>query len=434
MTGPVTPRSHACQAGRFAVHRLWTKEKSYGSVCDAPVANRWTRRLGPDPCSATGRSCASPSRLRRPRRRAALPARRLRDRRPARHRRSSPASASPAPCWRPPSSAVRLPRLRHHGRRRPPGRRRRPALGAARRASTACGSRCCSAPCWPSSPPSLGRAARRGVRRLGRGDAVRRRPTCGSRARASPRCSSCSPATGVLRGLQDTRTPLVVATSGPWPTSRSTVTLVYGAGLGIAGSASGTVTSPRSAWPWRLTASWSRARAGAHGASLRPARRGRSGPRPRPAYRCWSAPLALRAALLAATSVAAAARHRRRRRAPGRVHRLDPARARARRPGHRRPGDRRPQPRRRRRRRRPGRRPPDDAVGLVSGVAARRRRHRAAAAVRAAVHPRRRRARRCCRRCWWWPPVPAGRGVVFVLDGVLIGAGDGRYLALARAS
>ncbi len=46
--------------------------------------------------------------------------------------------------------------------------------------------------------------------------------------------------TGVLRGLQDTRTPLVVALIG-FPTNVIlNVTLVYGAGLGIAGSAWGT--------------------------------------------------------------------------------------------------------------------------------------------------------------------------------------------------
>ena len=33
--------------------------------------------------------------------------------------------------------------------------------------------------------------------------------------------------------------------------------------------------------------------------------------------------------------------------------------------------------------------------------------------------------------CWWWPRDDTAAGVVFVLDGVLIGAGDGRYLALA---
>ncbi|MFH8567612.1 MATE family efflux transporter [Streptomyces sp. NPDC017993] len=48
-------------------------------------------------------------------------------------------------------------------------------------------------------------------------------------------------ATGVLRGLQDTRTPLYVAIGGFSANAALNVALVYGAGLGIAGSAWGTV-------------------------------------------------------------------------------------------------------------------------------------------------------------------------------------------------
>jgi putative MATE family efflux protein len=48
-------------------------------------------------------------------------------------------------------------------------------------------------------------------------------------------------ATGVLRGLQDTRTPLVVAVIGNLGNIVLNVALVYGAGLGIAGSALGTL-------------------------------------------------------------------------------------------------------------------------------------------------------------------------------------------------
>ncbi|MGW5123674.1 MATE family efflux transporter [Streptomyces sp. NPDC004069] len=47
--------------------------------------------------------------------------------------------------------------------------------------------------------------------------------------------------TGVLRGLQDTRTPLYVAVAGFVANAVLNVGLVYGAGLGIAGSAWGTV-------------------------------------------------------------------------------------------------------------------------------------------------------------------------------------------------
>lgn len=48
-------------------------------------------------------------------------------------------------------------------------------------------------------------------------------------------------ATGVLRGLQNTRTPLYVAVAGFLANAVLNVVLVYGAGLGIAGSAWGTV-------------------------------------------------------------------------------------------------------------------------------------------------------------------------------------------------
>ncbi|MFB9376065.1 MATE family efflux transporter [Kineococcus gynurae] len=47
-------------------------------------------------------------------------------------------------------------------------------------------------------------------------------------------------ATGVLRGLQDTRTPLVVAATGAGVNVLLNLALVYGAGWGIAGSAAGT--------------------------------------------------------------------------------------------------------------------------------------------------------------------------------------------------
>ena len=48
-------------------------------------------------------------------------------------------------------------------------------------------------------------------------------------------------ATGVLRGLQDTRTPLVVAAMGAVSNAVLNLVLVYGVGLGVAGSALGTV-------------------------------------------------------------------------------------------------------------------------------------------------------------------------------------------------
>ncbi|MEX2290488.1 MAG: MATE family efflux transporter [Mycobacteriales bacterium] len=48
-------------------------------------------------------------------------------------------------------------------------------------------------------------------------------------------------ATGILRGLQDTRTPLLVAAAGAAANLVLSIGLVHGAGMGIAGSALGTV-------------------------------------------------------------------------------------------------------------------------------------------------------------------------------------------------
>lgn len=56
-----------------------------------------------------------------------------------------------------------------------------------------------------------------------------------------PAMLSVLAATGVLRGLQDTRTPLYVAIAGFVGNAALNAGLVYGAGLGIAGSAWGTV-------------------------------------------------------------------------------------------------------------------------------------------------------------------------------------------------
>jgi putative MATE family efflux protein len=50
-------------------------------------------------------------------------------------------------------------------------------------------------------------------------------------------------ATGLLRGLQDTRTPLVVATAGFAANAGLNAVFIYGFGWGIAGSAAGTITA-----------------------------------------------------------------------------------------------------------------------------------------------------------------------------------------------
>ncbi|MGC2996845.1 MATE family efflux transporter [Streptomyces sp. G35A] len=75
-------------------------------------------------------------------------------------------------------------------------------------------------------------------------------------------------ATGVLRGLQDTRTPLYVAIAGFIANGVLNVGLVYGAGLGIAGSAWGTVIAQCGMAAVYLVVVLRGARR--HGASLRP--------------------------------------------------------------------------------------------------------------------------------------------------------------------
>ncbi|MEU6483324.1 MATE family efflux transporter [Streptomyces sp. NPDC046887] len=75
-------------------------------------------------------------------------------------------------------------------------------------------------------------------------------------------------ATGVLRGLQDTRTPLYVAIAGFTANAALNVALVYGAGLGIAGSAWGTVIAQCGMAAAYLVVVVRGARR--HGASLRP--------------------------------------------------------------------------------------------------------------------------------------------------------------------
>ncbi|WP_328547460.1 MATE family efflux transporter [Streptomyces platensis] len=75
-------------------------------------------------------------------------------------------------------------------------------------------------------------------------------------------------ATGVLRGLQDTRTPLYVAVGGFSANTALNIGLVYGAGLGIAGSAWGTVLAQCGMAAAYLVVVVRGARR--HGATLRP--------------------------------------------------------------------------------------------------------------------------------------------------------------------
>jgi putative MATE family efflux protein len=79
-------------------------------------------------------------------------------------------------------------------------------------------------------------------------------------------------ATGVLRGLQDTRTPLLVAVVGNGLNIVFNVVLVYGLGLGIAGSAIGSVLAQVISAAWFLVVVVRAARE--HDAPLSPDRAG----------------------------------------------------------------------------------------------------------------------------------------------------------------
>lgn len=109
-------------------------------------------------------------------------------------------------------------------------------------------------------------------------------------------------ATGVLRGLQDTRTPLYVAIGGFAANGALNAGLVYGAGLGVAGSAWGTVIAQ---WGMALVYLVVVVRgARRHGASLRPDAAGiRAGAQA--GVPLLVRTLSLRAVLMIATAVAA---------------------------------------------------------------------------------------------------------------------------------
>jgi len=109
-------------------------------------------------------------------------------------------------------------------------------------------------------------------------------------------------ATGVLRGLQNTRTPLYVAIAGFVANGVLNVALVYGAGLGIAGSAWGTVIAQCGMAVVYLVVVVRGARR--HGASLRPDAAGIRASA-RAGVPLLVRTLSLRAILMIATAVAA---------------------------------------------------------------------------------------------------------------------------------
>ncbi|WP_030206820.1 MATE family efflux transporter [Streptomyces bikiniensis] len=109
-------------------------------------------------------------------------------------------------------------------------------------------------------------------------------------------------ATGVLRGLQDTRTPLYVAIGGFAANGALNLGLVYGAGLGVAGSAWGTVIAQCGMAVAYLVVVVRGARR--HGASLRPDASGIRASA-RAGVPLLVRTLSLRAVLMIATAVAA---------------------------------------------------------------------------------------------------------------------------------
>ena len=234
-------------------------------------------------------------------------------------------------------------------------------------------------------------------------------------------------ATGLLRGLQDTRTPLWVAGIGFAVNIALNYVFIYVLGWGIAGSAWGTVVAQ---WGmvlvYLVVVGRHAAREGAspwphHAGVLRGARSGGW---------LFLRTASLRAALLLATWAATSLGSDELAAFQVAMTHLLHDRVRARRARDRRAGARRARARRRRRR--------AGARGAASLPAVgRRRRSRASerwSSRRRGCCPPCSRARPRCRRCC--PPTlvvlglsaPLG-GLVFVLDGVLIGAGDARYLA-----
>ena len=236
--------------------------------------------------------------LRRARRRAAV--------RPGRHRRRRATSARrelagrrrsrPRSC----SSAHALCIFLAYGttaRRRPAARRRRGARRRPTRRSRACGWRRCSARCWrcvgwPLAPALVVAASAARARSPST-------PCCtsGSRCSGLPALLGVLAGTGYLRGLQDTRTPLVVAlgSAARQPRRRGRPRSTASAS---ASARPRSRRSPRSGARPRSTCARSGDRSGASGSAVGPTRRRcggcsssparwSSGPRPCAARSCW---------------------------------------------------------------------------------------------------------------------------------------------------
>ena len=288
--------------------------------------------------------------------------------------------------------------------------------------------------CWPRTTRRC-RNARRGLAsRTLAGIAVRafrrRRRLCRDLFADQPARNSgdaaCPGGHRRCKGLQDTRTPLLVAVAGAVGNVVLNLALVYGLGLGIAGSALGTVIaqamSPgvRSGGGTRGTAASGSARPDWAGVRPRSVPECRSWCEP---WRCGSRWSSQRPS--PRPSVRQSWRPTRSRSPPGRCSPSFSTRSRSR------PGSGRARAGRRRRRR--------GAIGHPAhGLVGRPRRRRAGGAgrrdgpaVRAPIHLRPGGSHAPHRGAGCGRAMQPAAGWVFVLDGVLIGAGDGRYLALA---
>ena len=180
-----------------------------------------TSRRGP--ALRPGDRPAGGARPGRARRRAAVPARRHRHRRAPRH----PPAGRPGGGRRGAHRGVQrlqLPRLLHDRRGRPPARRRATARRRRRAsASTAAGSRSGSGVVLTVLGLALAPRDRRRDGRIGTTSPRTRSPTSASASSARPRCLLALAGTGYLRGMQDTSTTLViaVAANGAEPRARA---------------------------------------------------------------------------------------------------------------------------------------------------------------------------------------------------------------------
>ena len=261
------------------------------------------------------------------------------------------------------------------------------------------------------------------------------RPTSRSPSSAPPRCWSCSPRPACCADCRTRVRRCWSRSSATASTSCSTSLLVYGLDLGIAGSAIGSVLAQVVSAAWLVAVVVRASREHGAPADARPPRH----PRRRARRRRPRHPHAHPARLPARRDVRRhPRRHRRarrhRRHPPGRDHPLDLPGLRPRRHRDRRAGPHRALPRQRRRRDHPPADPADDPVGLGQRAGRRARAGRGLARSSARSSPATRRSQDLL--------VPVllvaaiGQplaGVVFVLDGVLIGAGDGALPRLGRA-